>query len=151
MLSLKQLLLTAATIICSLEDTSLVGVRYLHILSQPYKSYFSGLPNCLIQWNRGKRRGREERKGECSQQDNSMKPLEVLWGWILAHSPMLVSTTSFNCIRWNIIIRLYPCFSLHYVCELSLVFILVKGKDAVFNNPNWHSQLKQCISWQHMH
>lgn len=37
MLSLKQLLFTAATIICDLVDPSLAGAGYLHILSQPYK------------------------------------------------------------------------------------------------------------------
>lgn len=99
----------------------------------------------------GRGGGGRRKEGACSQQDKSVQPLKVLWGWILAHSPMLVNTNGFNYIRWNIIIRLYPSSSLHCVCALSLVFILVKGKDTAVNNPNWHSQLKQHISWQHMH
>lgn len=54
----------------------------------------------------GRGGGGRRKQGECSQQDSSMQPLEVLWCWILAHSPMLVSISVFNYIRWNIIIRL---------------------------------------------
>lgn len=86
-----------------------------------------------------------------SQEDSSVQPPEVLWGWILAHSPTLASTIGFNSIRWNIIVRLYPFSSLRYVRAPSLVFILVKGKDTAFNNPDRISWLKQFISSQHMH
>lgn len=61
---------------------------------------------------------------------------------ILAHSPMLVSTTGFNYIRWNIIVRLYPFSSLYCMRSLGLGFILVKGKDAAFKSPNPNSWLK---------
>lgn len=99
----------------------------------------------------GKGGGGRRKEGEFSQQSHYIQPLKVLWGWILAHSPMLENTSGFNYIRWNIIIMLYPCSSLHCVGALSLVFILVKGKDTALDNLNWCSQLKQCISWQHKH